>query len=397
MPDPRGRPSLCGVDRQPPEEYQPQLGAWSTAWRIGVMLLVSALAWVPVVQHEARTGAWWVAADLLLGAACYALVIWRRRRLPVAVALVTGLVSCVSGVAAGPALLAAVSVATRRRWREIVLVGAVNVVAGQLFAVLTDTTSHPRWVDLVVTTVVVAAVLAWGMYIGSRRELMCTLRNRAERAEAEQELRVAQARGQEQARIAREMHDVLAHRISQISMHAGALAYRSGLSDEEVRASAEVIRDKAHEALDDLRGVLGVLRDGHTGETLLAPQPTYADLPGLVAEAQEAGTRVELEDLVEGPVPDVAGRTVYRIVQEGITNARKHAPGALLTVRVAGSPEDGIDVLLQNPIGFEPTRTPGSGLGLVGLAERAELRGGRLEHRRDGGRFVLHGWIPWAA
>jgi signal transduction histidine kinase len=158
-----------------------------------------------------------------------------------------------------------------------------------------------------------------------------------------------------------------------------------------------VIRDKAHEALTDLRGVLGVLRDGATGERLLAPQPTYADVPDLVGEAQESGLRVEFEDLVHDPVPDAVGRTVYRIVQEGITNARKHAPGALLTVRVSGSPDDGIDVLLRNPVGFGPTRTPGAGLGLVGLTERAELRGGRLEHGRDGGVFVLHGWIPWAA
>ena len=74
-------------------------------------------------------------------------------------------------------------------------------------------------------------------------------------------------------------------------------------------------------------------------------------------------------------VPEAVGRTVYRIVQEGITNARKHAPGALLTLRVSGSPEDGIDVLLRNPVGFGPSRTPGAGLGLIGLAERAELRG----------------------
>ncbi len=96
-------------------------------------------------------------------------------------------------------------------------------------------------------------------------------------------------------------------------------------------------------------------------------------------------------------MPDVVGRTVYRIVQEGITNARKHAPGARLTIQVSGSPEDGVDILLRNPLGFGPTATPGSGLGLVGLSERAELRGGRLETRRDGSTFVLHGWIPWAA
>jgi signal transduction histidine kinase len=235
------------------------------------------------------------------------------------------------------------------------------------------------------------------MYVGSRRELIWTLRSRAERAEAEQELRVGQARSTERARIAREMHDVLAHRISQISMHAGALAFRDDLSAEEMRAGVGLIRERSHEALTDLRDVLGVLRDD-TGETRSAPQPTYADLACLVAEARDSGMRVELEDLVEGGEPPVgAGRTVYRIVQEGMTNARKHAPGALVTVRVGGCPDDGIEVLMRNRIGFGPTHTPGAGLGLVGLTERAELRGGRLEARRLGSEFVLRGWIPWGS
>jgi signal transduction histidine kinase len=242
--------------------------------------------------------------------------------------------------------------------------------------------------------------MAWGMYIGSRRELLWTLRHRAERAEAEQELRVRQARSNERARIAREMHDVLAHRISQISMHAGAIGFREDLTAEEMRDSVGVIREKAHEALTDLRGVLGVLRDGGTGLAEEAPQPTYADLPALVADAQGSGLNVSFEDEVDTrgqQVPDALGRTLYRIVQEGITNARKHAPGSRLTIRVSGSPEGGLDVRMRNPIGFGPTATPGAGLGLVGLAERAELSGGRLDHRREGQTFVLHAWIPWAA
>ena len=109
------------------------------------------------------------------------------------------------------------------------------------------------------------------MYIGSRRELLWTLRNRAETAEAEQELRVSQARSNERARIAREMHDVLAHRISQISMHAGALSFRDDLTADEMRDSAAVIQEKAHEALTDLRGVLGVLRDDGSGRVGEAP------------------------------------------------------------------------------------------------------------------------------
>jgi signal transduction histidine kinase len=182
-------------------------------------------------------------------------------------------------------------------------------------------------------------------------------------------------------------------------MHAGALAFREDLTAAEMRQSAQVIQEKAHEAVTDLRGVLGVLRDD-AGERLDAPQPTYADLPRLVEETRGSGLDLEYVDLLDGDtgqLPDVVGRTLYRIVQEGITNARKHAPGARLSIRVTGSPEEGIDILLRNPVGFGPTATPGSGLGLVGLAERAELRGGRIEHGSDGSVFVLRGWIPWAA
>ena len=167
-----------------------------------------------------------------------------------------------------------------------------------------------------------------------------------------------------------------------------------------MRASAEVIQDKAHEALTDLRGVLGVLRDGGTGELPLA---AAADVrrPARRWSTRRAasGLRVEFEDLRRhGAVPDAVGRTVYRIVQEGITNARKHAPGALLTVadqRLARGRHRRACCATRSA--SAPTRTPGAGLGLVGLAERAELRGGRLEHGRDGAAFVLHGWIPWAA
>jgi signal transduction histidine kinase len=385
------------VDRPLPEDYQPPLRWWSHAWRVLVMLAVSALVWLPAAGVQVDRAEWWRVLDVALGAFAYVLVFFRRRR-PFAVACVLVLLSAVSGTAAGPAVLAAVSLATHRRWRQIAVAGSLSFAAAQFFSTFTATDDDPLWIILVANAVATAGMLGWGMYIGSRRELISTLRGRAERAEAEQELRVAQARGQEQARIAREMHDVLAHRISQISMHAGALAFREDLTPEQTRASAEVIRGKAHEALIDLRGVLGVLRDGTTGERLTAPQPTYGDLPALLEEASESGLRVEFHDRVEGGrLPDAAGRTVYRIVQEGITNVRKHAPGALLTVEVSGSPDDGVDVRLRNPIGFRTTGTPGSGLGLVGLTERAELRGGRLAAGQEGSAFVLHGWIPWAA
>jgi signal transduction histidine kinase len=376
----------------------PPVTRWGMAWRLVGVVLISTASVTSVAQGRTGFDGDWVWLDVLVGLAALVLVYWRRRW-PLTVALLTAAASAVSATAAGPAVLAAVSVATGRVYWQVLLVGLANVVAGQTFVTVRPTNGDPVWLDIIVNVIVTVAVLGWGLYIGSRRELVWTLRQRAERAEAEQELRVSQARGTERARIAREMHDVLAHRISQISLHAGALGFRTDLDADELRGQATLIRDLANDALTDLRGVLGVLRDSETGERASAPLPTWADLPALVEQAREAGVHVEFEDRLAAdvPLPDVVGRTLYRIVQEGITNAAKHAPGAVLRIQVSGSPDDGVDITLRNPIGFGPSRTPGSGLGLIGLTERAELRGGRLEGRNDGASFVLRGWIPWAA
>src|SRR4051812_18062061 len=221
------------------------------------MLAISAVGWLPVAAQQEEISRLWVITDVVLGAATYVLVFYRRRW-PVPVAVVIALVSAVSGTASGPAVLAAGSVCNPRRWREIAPVGALCLASSQFFSIVLPNGDSPGWVPLAVNVVATAALVSWGMYVGSRRELIWTLRTRAEQAEAEQELRLGQARGTERARIAREMHDVLAHRISQISLHAGALAFRDGLSAEQMRASAGVIQEKAHEALTDLRGVLVV-------------------------------------------------------------------------------------------------------------------------------------------
>jgi signal transduction histidine kinase len=373
----------------------PPVTRWGTVWRIAGMAAISAVGLLSVPDHWDGP---WLGTDIALGVVALVLVT-RRREWPLTTAVVTALLSGVAGLAAGPAVLAAVSLATRRLYWQIGVVAIANIAAGQVLVTMQPDDGDPWWVGVSINVVVTAAVLGWGLYIGSRRELIWTLEQRAERAEAEQELRAAQARGTERARIAREMHDVLAHRISQISLHAGALGYRTDLDADQLRSNATVIRDLANAALTDLRGVLGVLRDPETGELASAPQPTWADLPSLVDKARETGLHVEYVDRLDGEeaLPDVVGRTLYRIVQEGITNAGKHAPGAVLRIEVSGSPDDGVDFVLRNPIGFGPTGTPGSGLGLIGLSERAQLRGGRLEGQRDGQQFVLRGWIPWAA
>ncbi len=381
------------MDRPPPEAYQPRVTPWGHTWRTAVVLVISGTVWLTVAEAQ---GEGLFLLDAALGAAALLLSFFRRRW-PVPIAAVTAAFTSVSALASGPATLASVSVATRRRWVEVGFVSVVGVAAAHVFPFVQPVEDEPLWLTFTVAVLATAAMMAWGLYVGSRRELMWTLRHRAERAEAEQELRIAQARGNERQRIAREMHDVLAHRISQISMHAGALSFREDLTADEMRSSAGVIQAQAHEALTDLRGVLGVLRDGD--RTLRGPQPTHADLAALVDEARQSGMEVTLVDRVahEPPVPDTVGRTIYRIVQEGITNARKHAPGSTLTIELSGSSEDGVVVLVRNPLGFGPTATPGSGLGLVGLTERAELSGGRLEHGRDGTTWVLRAWIPWAS
>ena len=100
-------------------------------------------------------------------------------------------------------------------------------------------------------------------------------------------------------------------------------------------------------------------------------------------------------------MPDQVGRTAYRIVQEGLTNVRKHAPGVTVVVQMSGSPEEGVSIRIRNPArserGFRGVPTPGAGLGLVGLGERAKLAGGSLTTQRVDGSFELDGWLPWKA
>jgi signal transduction histidine kinase len=380
-----------------PAQYQPRITPWGHLWRTTVVLLVSAAAWAPVAQAQLDQAPVYFWVDLGVGLASFGLM-FLRRRFPFPIAVLLQLVAVFSASSAGPSLLTCVSLATRRVLWQIVVVGAVGVVTSQIFATYQPSPGNDSWaLNLVIGLLFAVAALASGMYIGSRRALVWTLRDRAERAEAEQEVRVAQARSAERARIAREMHDVLAHRISLVSMHAGALAYRDDLSPEQVRDSAEVIQDKAHEALTDLRQVLGVLRGDEPGVGH-RPQPTFADVPALVDEAREAGMRVRYDERVvtAAAMPEQVGRTVHHVVQEALTNARKHAPGTQVTVAVTGGQGDGVEVTVRNHrlIGHV-TSTPGAGLGLVGLAERVELAGGTLEHHDGPDTFTLRVRLPW--
>lgn len=380
---------------------QPPLRWYGHAWRLVICLVVSLISLILVVE-PVQSGTWryptdaQLALDVVLGLLCFVVVCFRRRW-PVPVAVLTALATCVSTMAAGPASLALVSLATRRRWLEMAPVLVISVGAGLVYRLWVPTPDDiGAWATAIVLGILLSAMIAWGMYLGSRRELLVNLQDRADRAEAENELRAAKARGDERSRIAREMHDVLAHKISQVSMLSGALAYREDLEVRQVQESATLIQQKANEALADLRGVLGVLRDHDSGALLNRPQPTHADLAELFDEARQSGTRL----MVQHDPADLSGlnvhlgRTLYRAVQEGLTNARKHAPDALVQVVVTARPEDGVRLQMRNPLGFG-SELPGARLGLLGLTERFGAAGGEVTARRVGEEFVLSGWLPW--
>jgi len=212
------------------------------------------------------------------------------------------------------------------------------------------------------------------------------------------------ARREEQARIAREMHDVLGHRLSLLSLQAGALEVTSGTTPDAVEA-AKTVRTTARQSLDDLRQVIGVLRgsgfaDRPAGGPAQPPQPTLADIPDLVTGARQAGLAVNLTVLLDqaATAPAQLGTAAYRILQEALTNVLRHAPGAPAEVSVRGGPGAGLLIEVANPLPPQPVPSPGSGTGLTGVNERIGLLGGTLAAGpADERTFVLRASLPWVA
>ncbi|APY85598.1 histidine kinase [Streptomyces alfalfae] len=336
--------------------------------------------------------------DQVIGAlACAA--VWLRRRWPVGLAIAMVPVTVASDTAGGAATIALFTLAVHRPFRYVAWIGAASLAAVPFAFWLRPDAELPYLAAIVFSALLMASVIGWGMFVRSRRELLLSLRDRAVRAENEAALRAEQAQRLAREAIAREMHDVLAHRLTLLSVHAGALEFRPDAPREEIVRAAGVIRESSHEALQDLRQVIGVLRGGDT-DASGRPQPTLAALGALVAECREAGMKVTLDSRVTDPeaVPAALGRTAYRIAQEALTNARKHAPGAEVTVTVSGQAGEGLTMAVANPAppGDVP-KVPGSGQGLIGLTERASLAGGRLVHGPGSeGGFHLEAWLPWA-
>jgi len=194
----------------------------------------------------------------------------------------------------------------------------------------------------------------------------------------------------ERARLARDLHDVVAHHVSLIAVRAETAPYTHPKIGEDAKGVLTDIAADARLALDELRGVLGIL--GRSGEAVRAPQPTWSDITALVERTRSAGVDIEVVGDASAEVSPSAGYAAYRVVQEALTNARKHAPGARVTVDLETTSQL-LTVLVSTPLSGSPSPS-GSGQGLVGMRERVEALGGRLLSGPVGEDFVVEAILP---
>ncbi|BCJ38599.1 two-component sensor histidine kinase [Actinocatenispora thailandica] len=261
--------------------------------------------------------------------------------------------------------------ARRRAWLAAgcaVLALAANIVTRPASSLWTP---QPYGSSLFLIMVVVV-----GLWIGKRRQLVADLNLEVDHLRLERQLREQAARAAERAHIAAEMHDVLAHRLSLIALHSGALAARSASLPDSITSRLTVLRTTSTEALADLRDVLGALRDPDADRS---HAPVLRDVGEVIEQARTGGQQIQA--CVRGvpdQVPAAHQLAVYRLVQEALTNARKHAHGAPVDVHIDYLPPDA-SVLVTNQAGRAGIPAVSSGFGLVGLRERVTALGGTLQ------------------
>jgi signal transduction histidine kinase len=377
-------------------------------WLITAVVGVFVAA-VVIGDYSTGTRGGLLVLEVVVGAVGVALFpVLFRRPLPVGLVLIALAAFAATGTPLANA--ATIHIARTRPLPVAIGVAAAGVGTHALRGLWQPTSglSYDWWLTLMI--VLHAGLVGWGALAGARAAVITSLRGRAERAEAEQARRVAEARAAERNAIAREMHDVLAHRLSLLATYAGALEYRPDQPPERLSQAAGVIRTTVHQALNELRDVIVLLRDdpaddqggddgqgGDRGDDLARPVPALSDLPALVEESRAIGTSVELRDSVGAvEVPGTTGRTAFRVVQEALTNARKHAPGQPVRIALGGAPGSRLRIDVSNPLG-DASAIPGSGTGLVGLTERVRLAGGQLDHRATATEFQLSASLPWPA
>jgi signal transduction histidine kinase len=279
-----------------------------------------------------------------------------------------------------------------------VVIGATIVAGAAMVLTLVVHHAHITTPSAGSRLVVIGLVVAIALYLRARADYINGLKERAERLERERELLARQAVGDERVRIARELHDVVAHNVSLMVVQAQALAATGG--PETQHQTLGHVADLGREALSEMHRMLGVLRlqDGDAAER--EPQPGVRDLPTLVERTRQAGLETTLT--VEGvarELPAAVDLSVYRIVQEALTNVIRHAHATHAAVTLAYSPQALEVTVLDDGTAAHGTHANGDapgGHGLVGMRERVSLFGGELETgpRTYGGGFRVRALIP---
>ncbi|MFC5720884.1 sensor histidine kinase [Streptomyces gamaensis] len=302
--------------------------------------------------------------------------------------------------APGVMLLALFTVAQQGRVRSAWALGSVAAVAGACTPWLTGATPYTLtfWGYYLARTLSYVAIpVLVGDFFRAGHVRILTLSEYTDQLVREQQLLAERAQVQERTRIAQEMHDVVAHRLTHVVIHAGALKMHPDRGPQWVADKAELIRRSGVQALDELRVVLGLLQEpGGTGSPSPLGPPGVHALERLAEGTRATGTEVTLS-LAEppGPVPGAVQAVVYRLVQEGLTNAVRYAPGAPVRVELRYGPGV-LDIGVTNgPATGTTSPLPSGGHGLAGLRSRVESLGGEFSARPlpDGG-FRLGARVP---
>ena len=277
------------------------------------------------------------------------------------------------------------------RWRVLAVCGF-----GVAVTVTVTLLGPDVWQAAIGAALAVAAPTLAGVLVAQHRAQNARLRELTAELVRERAAAERAAAAEERTRIARELHDVIGHEITVIALQADAAAAALARAPERAAVPVDRIRGAAARTLTEMRRVVGLLRDPDDVEEELRPQPGLADLAELVQQARAGGAEVDLMlDPPQPPPPPSLQLTVFRIVQEALTNARRHAPGSAVVVRVDGG---GRDLCVEvRDRGGRAVRAPGGGHGLIGMRERVRMHGGSLHTDPTDDGFVVRARLPLAA
>ena len=331
-----------------------------------------------------------VAACVVLGTASLA---WRRTT-PLVALTVSGSALVVTTALDGPGsgalgsvLIAVYSAVAWDRRLAGTVAAAVDVVA----VAVADAVHTGTWWgdDVVLSAMLVAVVLAAGFAVGSRRSTLEEARDRVERAERTREAEAARRVAEERLRIARELHDVLGHHVAVIGVQAGVAETLLVSRPEAARAALEHVQDASGSVLTELAALVEVLREPGDGPAT-SPTPGLESLDGLLEDVRSTGLVVDVASRgAARPLAPVVDLTAFRVVQEALTNARKHGDGRADLIMTHAA--DALTIEVLNACGPD---LPGGGHGLVGMRERVVSVGGSLDAGADGRHFRVRAVLP---